>query len=325
MPSYYHLSMITRRYLRIKVMQTLYSMDTLKAKSPEDTINNLSVGELYQRSRKALAEHFEQSAYLFAYFALTVTKVALYAEQDLKIRSGRYLKTQDDLNVNTKIAGNLIVWEILENPAFKQIISEGALEEKIDEDWIRKIYKQLTETPEYKEYIDQKERLIQQERFIIKFIWTQLLLASEDFNHFLTEEWTNWDDDFEVNLILLEHLLKNPSGFNFQKLSSKSKSDFANELLDVVLTKSEVLSNILLGRLKNWDPERVATVDAILLKMGIAEFLFFDSIPTKVTINEYIEIGKAYSTPQSGQFINGVLDSALRDLTSENKIHKTRR
>lgn len=317
--------MITRRYLRIKVMQTLYSMDTLKAKSPEDTINNLSVGELDQRSRRALTGHFEQTAYLFAYFTLTVAKVALYAEQDLKIRSSRYLRTQDDLNVNTKIAGNLIVWEVLENPTFKQIVEEGGLEEKIEEDWIKKIYKSLLDTPEYKEYIAQKERLLNQERYIIKFIWTALLLSDEPFNKFLSEEWTNWDDDYEVNLILLEHLLKNPSGFNFQKLCSKSKVDFAHELLDVVLTKSELLSNNLIGKLRNWDQERVAAVDNILLKMGVAEFLFFDSIPSKVTINEYIEIGKAYSTPQSGQFINGVLDSVLKDLTAENKIHKIRR
>src|SRR5690554_973989 len=315
--------MITRRHLRIKVMQTLYGVDSLNSKKQDPL--NLSIGELYQRAQRSLNSQLEQTTALFSYFALIACQVALYAEKDAKNRSGKYIRTQEDLNVDTKIVGNEVVVAIMENTHFKQQVQSGALESKVDEDWVKVLYRALVQTEEYKEYVSVKERIPSQERYIFKFLWTQIMLNNESFNDFLTEDWNNWDDDYELNLILLEHLLKKPTSFNFVKLSSKDKIDFAFELMEVTISKDEVLRELLQPRLKNWDPERVATIDFILLKMGLAEFLYFESIPTKVSINEYIEIGKSYSTLQSGQFINGVLDSALKELTIENKINKIRR
>lgn len=304
-------------------MQTLYGVDSLNSKKQDPL--NLSIGELYQRAQRSLNSQLEQTTALFSYFALIACQVALYAEKDAKNRSGKYIRTQEDLNVDTKIVGNEVVVAIMENTHFKQQVQSGALESKVDEDWVKVLYRALVQTEEYKEYVSVKERIPSQERYIFKFLWTQIMLNNESFNDFLTEDWNNWDDDYELNLILLEHLLKKPTSFNFVKLSSKDKIDFAFELMEVTISKDEVLRELLQPRLKNWDPERVATIDFILLKMGLAEFLYFESIPTKVSINEYIEIGKSYSTLQSGQFINGVLDSALKELTVENKINKIRR
>lgn len=304
-------------------MQTLYGVDSLNSKKQDPL--NLSIGELYQRAQRSLNFQLEQTTALFSYFALIACQVALYAEKDAKNRSGKYIRTQEDLNVDTKIVGNEVVVAIMENSHFKQQVQSGALESKVDEDWVKVLYRALVQTEEYKEYVSVKERIPSQERYIFKFLWTQIMLNNESFNDFLTEDWNNWDDDYELNLILLEHLLKKPTSFNFVKLSSKDKIDFAFELMEVTISKDEVLRELLQPRLKNWDPERVATIDFILLKMGLAEFLYFESIPTKVSINEYIEIGKSYSTLQSGQFINGVLDSALKELTIENKINKIRR
>lgn len=304
-------------------MQTLYGVDSLNSKKQDPL--NLSIGELYQRAQRSLNSQLEQTTALFSYFALIACQVALYAEKDAKNRSGKYIRTQEDLNVDTKIVGNEVVVAIMENTHFKQQVQSGALESKVDEDWVKVLYRALVQTEDYKEYVSVKERIPSQERYIFKFLWTQIMLNNESFNDFLTEDWNNWDDDYELNLILLEHLLKKPTSFNFVKLSSKDKIDFAFELMEVTISKDEVLRELLQPRLKNWDPERVATIDFILLKMGLAEFLYFESIPTKVSINEYIEIGKSYSTLQSGQFINGVLDSALKELTIENKINKIRR
>lgn len=304
-------------------MQTLYGVDSLNSKRQDPL--NLSIGELYQRAQRSLNSQLEQTTALFSYFALMACQVALYAEKDAKNRSGKYIRTHEDLNVDTKIVGNEVVVAIMENTHFKQQVQSGALESKVDEDWVKVLYRALVQTEEYKEYVSVKERIPSQERYIFKFLWTQIMLNNESFNDFLTEDWNNWDDDYELNLILLEHLLKKPTSFNFVKLSSKDKIDFAFELMEVTISKDEVLRELLQPRLKNWDPERVATIDFILLKMGLAEFLYFESIPTKVSINEYIEIGKSYSTLQSGQFINGVLDSALKELTIENKINKIRR
>ena len=98
--------------------------------------------------------------------------------------------------------------------------------------------------------------------------------------------------------------------------------DFAKSLLETVIEKKEVSMELLKPKLKNWDAERIAALDLIIIQMGICEFLFFETIPTKVTINEYIDLAKEYSTPQSGQFINGILDNIHKELTTQNKIHK---
>ncbi len=110
--------------------------------------------------------------------------------------------------------------------------------------------------------------------------------------------------------------------FNFQEIISKEKYDFAKTLLLSVLEKKEVTMELIKPKLKNWDAERIATLDMILMEMGVCEFLYFETIPPKVTINEYIDIAKDYSTPQSGQFVNGILDNIHKELVVENKMHK---
>lgn len=303
-------------------MQTLYGVEPAYPKNTEDFSDKRVLASIQNQAKKQFQEQLDQTAELFAYFAYIVCQVALYAEKDAKLRSEKYLKTEEDLNVSVKIAGNLIVWDILENPNFIALRKSHAWEEKLDTDYIRLLYKIFIETPEYKEYIKSEERSLQSDKAIFKFLWTEVLLEHEDFNNYLSEDWNNWDDDYELNLILLDSLLKRSKVFNFQQIVSVDKLDFSFELLETVISKQEYLTKVLLPKLKNWDPDRLAMIDMILLKMGISEFLYFDTIPTKVTINEYIEIGKQYSTAQSGQFINGVLDNILKDLESNQSIYK---
>jgi N utilization substance protein B len=104
---------------------------------------------------------------------------------------------------------------------------------------------------------------------------------------------------------------------------SPDKAQFAKSLLQTVQEKAEHLQEIIIPKLKNWDPERIALLDMILMKMGVAEFLYFETIPPKVTINEYIDLAKEYSTQQSGQFVNGILDNIHKELVQQGKMQKT--
>ena len=122
------------------------------------------------------------------------------------------------------------------------------------------------------------------------------------------------------NKIVNSH--KNQKNLNFLKFISSEKKEYAQSLLATVLEKEDYLLELIQPKFKNWDAERIATIDLTVLKMGVAELLYFPTIPTKVTINEYIEVAKQYSTEQSGQFVNGVLDNILKDLTKENVIRK---
>ena len=151
-----------------------------------------------------------------------------------------------------------------------------------------------------------------------------LMLPNELFGTHIEELFTNWDDDGEMMSQIVMGYLGKPQSthFNFQEIISPDKWDFAKGLLQTVIEKKEVLMDLIKPKLKNWDPDRIATLDMILMQMGVSEFLYFETIPPKVTINEYIDLAKEYSTPQSGQFVNGILDNIHKELVKDDKMHK---
>ncbi|HEY2348556.1 MAG TPA: transcription antitermination factor NusB, partial [Puia sp.] len=121
---------------------------------------------------------------------------------------------------------------------------------------------------------------------------------------------------------LVTGYLNKTSAFNFEEIVSPDKASFARELVTAAIEKKEVSMELIRPKLKNWDAERIATLDMIFMQMGVCEFLFFETIPPKVTINEYIDLAKEYSTPLSGQFVNGILDNIHKDLVNANRMHK---
>jgi N utilization substance protein B len=116
--------------------------------------------------------------------------------------------------------------------------------------------------------------------------------------------------------------MQKPGSCNFNQMLSPDKENFAKSLLQTVVEKDEFLQSLIIPKLKNWDPERIALLDMILMKMGVSEFLYFETIPPKVTINEYIDLAKDYSTQQSGQFVNGILDNIHKELVQQGKMQK---
>ena len=302
--------MISRRNIRVKVMQTLY---TLEAQEPP-----VKPGEPV----KILQKHFDQSRQLFSYLIYFITEVARYAETDSMRRSSKHLPSTEDRNVNIKLAGNEYLWKILEDPSYQKalVLDKPQLHE--DKELIRKLYQELVTTDEYKSYINGAGREKRSEKDILELIFTGLMLPNEVFENHIEELFTNWDDDGEMLSQLVVAYINKPQSVNFQEIISKEKWDFAKDLLMAVLDKKEVLMDLIKPKLKNWDADRIATLDMILMQMGVCEFLYFETIPPKVTINEYIDLGKDYSTPQSGQFVNGILDNIHKDLVKEDKMHK---
>ena len=138
----------------------------------------------------------------------------------------------------------------------------------------------------------------------------------------MEEHFINWDDDAEMMQALVLNYFNKPGQHDFSDILSKDKWEFAKSLLNTVIDKSAQTLEMIKPKLKNWDADRIATLDLIILQMGVCEFLYFDTIPTKVTINEYIDIAKAYSTPQSGQFVNGILDSIHKEMIEGGNILK---
>jgi N utilization substance protein B len=303
--------MISRRNIRVKVMQTVYTLSTLEqAVKPGEPV-------------KLLQKHFDQSKDLLVYLSFFLTEVAAYAETDSYVRSSKHLPSAEDLKVNTKIAGNTLLWKIREDVSWQQELGKSKPGHRLDKELVRRIYNQLAETPEYKQYIQVSERDSKEEKEILEFIFNDLMLTSEAFTGHLEDNFLNWDDDADMVVQLVRNILQKPGAVDFKEVISKDKWEFARSLLTTVLERTEQLESLIVPRLKNWDAERIAALDMIIMKMGVAEFLYFETIPPKVTINEYIDIAKEYSTQQSGQFVNGILDNIHKELVSSGKLHKT--
>jgi len=302
--------MISRRNIRVKVMQTLYSVDSMSG--------DVKPGE----ATGILTKKIEQSRQIFTYLVYFITEVARYSETDARQKASKHLPTTADLNINTKIAGNELLWKIVEDISFKAAIAELKPQHIIDPELLKKIYLQLVSSPEYAEYIEEQSRNKKLEKEMLEFIFTNLMLPNEDFISHVEEHFIHWDDDAEMMNQLVLNFLNKPAAVNFTDILSKEKWEFAKGLLQTVIDKKDLTLELIKPKLKNWDADRIASLDLIMLQMGVCEFLFFDTIPTKVTINEYIDLAKAYSTVQSGQFVNGLLDNIHKDLSAENKIHK---
>ena len=224
--------------------------------------------------------------------------------------------------MNTKISGTELLWTILELPTYKTAAAAWKPHLIADQDVVRKLYQDLTETPEYKAYITVGGRDKKSEKEMLEFIFNTIVLPSELFQAHIEENFTNWDDDVDMILQLMQSFLQKPQSFNLQDMLGKEKWDFGKGLLQTVLEKKEPAMDLIKPKLKNWDADRIALLDMILMQMGVCEFLYFETIPPKVTINEYIDLAKEYSTPQSGQFVNGILDNIHKELISENRMHK---
>lgn len=297
-------------------MQTLYTLATTG-------VSNLE--EQKKQGASLLDDKIKRFLDLFVISVLYTTRIAQYAEKDAGKRASKYLPTADDLNVNIKIAGNEFLWKILENVTFTEKIKDKDIYRFLDEELVKKIFRKFETTDEYKAYIAVRERDAKSELAIIKFLWDEMIYGDESVMETFTDELPEWEDDMEMIKILMDNFFKSSTKINFLKLITAEKNEYAQNLLTTTLEKEAYCIELVQPKLINWDSERVALIDMLLLRMGVCELLFFPTIPTKVTINEYIELAKMYSTPQSGQFVNGVLDNILKDLTKDNKIHKEQR
>lgn len=292
-------------------MQVLYSIET---------INDASDKKSPIRSLDQLLDNTKE---LMTYLLYFLTEVSRYAEVDAAYRASKNLLSSDDLNVNIKLAGNDIVWKIVENVSYKAVIEQykPQLNEE-GRELIKKTYHKLIATPEYKNYISEEGRNKKSETTILDFIFSDLMYTDEQFLEFALENFSTFSEDVEMLNKIITSIIHKPQNLNLSDAVTKETQEYGNTLLRTALDKKSYLSEIIKPKLRNWDPERIAHIDMILLEMGVAELLYFETIPPKVTINEYIDIAKEYSTEQSGHFVNGILDSIRKDLESSNKLHK---
>lgn len=301
--------MLSRRNVRIKVMQSLYQVEIKELKQTEE-------------AERILRQLIHKSTDLFNYLIYFLVEITRYAETDATSRANKNIVTSADLQVNKKLLENTVIEKITASPPYRDCI-EGKVKAFEDtEKHVKRIYQNMLKSPAFLLYVEDNGADRSADRDIIAFIYNDLMDADEQFNLHIAEHFPNWEDEYESIQLLVMHFLNKAYAFNLTELLGEVKWQYACELIKAVMTKKDILTEHIISRLRNWEPERIALIDMIILQMGVAEFLFFETIPPKVTINEYIDLAKAYSTTQSGQFINGVLDSIHKDLIRNNKMHK---
>jgi N utilization substance protein B len=298
--------MMNRRNIRIKVMQVLYMIET----------------EVQTAPKALLQKEFDKTRNLFVFLVHLLHQVALYAEVESNQRASKNLPNQEDLTVNTKLAGNLLVWQTLEMDSFKAVLEVVKPAQYLDDQIVKSIFRQLADSNEYQLYINDQSREKGKDKEILKFIFGTIIMGSERFIDYIEERFSNWEDEGDIIIGFILNYIQKPSQIDFMDLVGNEKMKFAVDLLQTAIDKKSVTEEIIVPKLKNWDPERIALIDMILLRLGVCELVYFDTIPTKVSINEYIDLAKDYSTEQSGHFVNGILDSIHKEMLAAGKIHK---
>ncbi len=298
-------------------MQALYSLSTLDTSDTRpDPV-------------KSLQKQFDQTRELLVFLLWTLTEIGRQVEAYAHRKASKHLPTEEDLQVNTKLAGNEILWEIQQDKTLSEHLKKDQTARQGISDLIKRMHAQLLQSPHYQLYISKESRTRAEEKKILLQILNDHMIEFEPFQEWIEDHFPNWEDDAEAILQLITQYLQKPGklsgkkeGVSFEQLIPADKLAFGKDLLTTVLEKSEHLQTLIIPKLKNWDAERIASLDMILMKMGLAELLYFETIPPKVTLNEYIDLAKEYSTAQSGQFVNGILDNIHQELVRAGELRK---
>jgi N utilization substance protein B len=196
---------------------------------------------------------------------------------------------------------------------------------------VKKLYQGLLETDIYKDYMHSKETSYQADKKFVELLFSEVILQSEDLLHILEEQSIYWNDDIDFVVSMIIKTFKRFKEYTGEDqallpiFKDEEDRQFAKDLFRKSVLNHDELKGVIEAHTVNWDVERIAFIDELILELAIAEFLYFPSIPTKVTMNEYIELSKYYSTKKSRNFINGILDKALKAMKKEDKILKAGR
>jgi len=306
--------MISRRNVRIKVMQILYTMNR------DETITA-------HLSRKQYKTSVETSYKIYLLNVLQFFKLAEYVNEDARLRAVKHLPTEEDKIFSTKLFDNPVIQTIADSESFEKLVKKDKLNSFLDADFTRKMYLEFAKTPTFKDYQVRTVNLDGHRELLLEMY--KYLVKHELFEERLEDYFSSWQDDKSLVVGAMKKTIKRINGeddFHIQHLpESETVKEYGEDLLHKVVEKDEELFELIEPTLENWEAERVATLDMILLKMALCELMHFETIPTKVTINEYVDISKIYSTPKSKEFINGILDKLMKKLKEQGKIQKTGR
>ncbi|MGB5555161.1 MAG: transcription antitermination factor NusB [Flavobacteriaceae bacterium] len=312
--------MLTRRHIRVKVMQCIYALVQSKEDSLEkqEKFLQFSIGNMYT---------------LYLLLLSLLIEVHKMAEEQLQLASKKYLKNStDSFPDKEKFINNAVLLHLAQNKLLEAELSKRKLKNwYLNDEYVKLLYKDIVESESYKKYMLAPSRSFDDDRKLVAELFSEVIAPNEKIYDYFEDNQLTWVDDLPIVNTYIMKLFKKvrqePKATFFVPALLKDEEDmiFARKLLTKTLLNDAMLTKEIEGKTPNWDKDRIADIDAILLKMAICELLNFPSIPEKVTINEFLEIAKEYSTPKSSIFINGVLDKLVKEYKVEGRLQKVGR
>lgn len=306
--------MFSRRFLRIKVVKALYAHLSGAADSLSAEEKNLLTG-------------INKAYDLYPQILSLIIEVKRYAEERIEIGLNKYLPTAEDLNPNRKFVENRVVAQLENDEALDDMLTKGKLGWSKYPELIKHLWQKMIESDYYKEYMSTERRSYAADRTLVEEFYLQTVQDDEMLTEMLEESTIMWSDDLDFILIMVLRTIgsmreSQQSVALLPQYKSDDDAAFVKRLFAAAVVGYDDNLAIVEKYTRNWDVERIAMMDNVIMTTAIAEMMGFDSIPVKVTLDEYIEIAKYYSTIGSSTFINGILDKLSTDLLAEGKIVK---
>ena len=308
--------MLNRRHIRIKVMQTLYAFDG-------------SESDDFKKDEKFLLQSLDTMYDLYLMQLSLLVELQKRAEDYQAKTQKKHLATKEEKNPNKKFVNNEVLHLLKNNEVLKSELEKRKIDNwYLDFEYVDIIYKSVIDSELFKDYMSTKTSDFKEDRTFIVDVFSEIIAPNDKLYEYIEDEKLTWIDDLPVVNTIIQKLLRKvkkdsiDQHFTPRLYKDMEDRDYAIDLFKKTLLNRSKFNEEISTKTVNWDSDRIASLDAILLQMAICEFQKFPSIPVKVTINEFLEIAKEYSTPKSSFFINGILDKIVKEYESDGKLNK---
>lgn len=307
--------MINRNLIRIRVVQVIYSWYQNTNKDLRDAEKELMFG-------------LQKSYDLYYYLLLLMVELTRAYENRVEAKRNKFLPSEEDLNPNMNLVNNRFILQLEANHRMRKQLAERPLSWTDNESFVKNLLDKIMESETYQEYARIDSPTYEQDREFWRKAFKQFIYVYEELDDLLEDECIYWNDDVEIVQSFVMKTIKRfseesgPDQPLLPMFRDEEDKEFALKLLHDTILNEKKYRALIEKHTEKWDFDRIAFMDLVIMQVALSEIFTFDSIPTSVSLNEYIEIAKAYSTPKSGTFINGILDAIVQETKQENRIFK---
>lgn len=308
--------MINRALIRIKVVQMVYAYYQSDSKD-------------LAKAEKEFFHSIEKAADLYHYLLQLILAETDYAYQRLEAARNKYIPSEEEKNPNTRFVDNAFAAQLAKNKVLNTYLNNTKMSWVNNDSFVKNVYESILASDFYIDYMNAPESSYEADQELWRKVFKNILQKSEELSEVLEEQNVYWNDDLDIILTFVMKTIKRfkPENGANQELLPMFKDDedrkFASDLFCSTIRNREKYRTLIDEAVKNWEIERLAMMDLLILQVALAEIMEIDGVPVNVSLNEYIDIAKSYSTQKSGLFVNGTLDHIVTELRKENKLFKS--